>query len=358
MNALTQTVARYDMEAKSQDFVRYAIACAMSGGDSFQIRSICETRWPEARYGAVIQKAAVEAGDTTDATWAKPLAELAPVADAFLAAVRPRTLIGRMAGIRPAPFGVRFPVATSGTSAGWVGEAKPTPVTAMAFGEGTLKPAKVGGIVVTTKELLRSTSPEAEAQIKLDLETAIITFTDAQFVDPTVAAVDDVNPASITNGTTAVAASGTTAAAATADFKALVKKLTDAGIPLASPYFLMSPTAATGLAGLNVEMFRDVGPLGGSIMGIPVLTSPGVGSVIALVDATEIILADDGIVIDAAEHGSVQMDSAPTDPPTASTVLTSFFQSNLVGIKALRQMRWQKRRAGAAAYISGAAYGG
>jgi hypothetical protein len=50
------------------------------------------------------------------------------------------------------------------------------------------------------------------------------------------------------------------------------------------------------------------------------------------------------------------MDSAPTNPPTATTVMTSLWQMNLVGIRAERFVNWSKRRAGAAQWIDSAAY--
>jgi len=356
MSRLIDTATQYDMQAKALDFTRGAIAMALAERVGERPSNIIERRWPDARYSAVIRKAAIGAGSVGGTTWGSQLADLQPLADAFLEELRPLTFLGRMAGVRPAPFNIRFAAGTAAAAAGWVGEASAIPVTSLTFGDATLRPAKVGGIIITTDELLRSTSPAAEAQIKLDLQSAIVTFTDGQFIDPTITETA-ARPASVTNGTTAVAASGTTAADAVADFRALVKKLTDAGIGLAAPYFLMSTDMGARLAAFDVQMFRNVGPLGGTIMGIPVLTTPGSGAVIALVDAREIILADEGIEMNSAREASVQMDAAPNQTPGTATTQVSLFQANAAGIRVLRTMRWKKRRAGAAAYISGAAYG-
>ncbi|MGA0530640.1 phage major capsid protein [Hansschlegelia sp. KR7-227] len=344
------------MQAKALDFTRGVIAMAVADSVGDRPSAIIERRWPDARYSALIRKAAIGSGSVGGATWGSEIADLQPLADAFLEELRPLTFLGRMEGVRPAPFNIRFAAGTAAASAGWVGEASAIPITSMTFGEATMRLAKVGGIVVLTEELLRSTSPAAEAQIKLDLQSAIVTFTDAQIIDPTITETA-ARPASITNGTTPVAASDTTAEAAAADFRALVKKLTDAGVGLAAPYFLMSTDMGARLAGLDVQMFRDVGPLGGKVMGIPVLTTPGSGAVIALVDASEIALADEGLEIMTARQASVQMDTAPNQTPGTATNQVSLFQVNAVGVRALRSIRWRKRRAGAAAYISGAAYG-
>jgi hypothetical protein len=76
-----------------------------------------------------------------------------------------------------------------------------------------------------------------------------------------------------------------------------------------------------------------------------------------LVLANEILLADDGTVtIDASREASLQMDSAPDSPPSATTVLVSLWQNNMIGIKAERFINWQRRRAQAVAWIDGAKY--
>ena len=74
-------------------------------------------------------------------------------------------------------------------------------------------------------------------------------------------------------------------------------------------------------------------PLGGSICGIPVLISDGVtvGNVI-LVDATGIGAGSADVGFAEYHEGSVQLDTAPDSPPTASTNVISMFQMNLVGL--------------------------
>ena len=61
-------------------------------------------------------------------------------------------------------------------------------------------------------------------------------------------------------------------------------------------------------------------------------------------------------MLDASNQASLQMDSAPADPPVANTVMVSLWQMNMVGIRAERFINWTKRRAGAVQYITGAAY--
>jgi hypothetical protein len=62
------------------------------------------------------------------------------------------------------------------------------------------------------------------------------------------------------------------------------------------------------------------------------------------------------VTIDASREASLQMDSAPDSPPTASTVPVSMFQQNMVAIRAERYVNWIKARSTAASYIQYAKY--
>jgi hypothetical protein len=67
--------------------------------------------------------------------------------------------------------------------------------------------------------------------------------------------------------------------------------------------------------------------------------------------------ADDGEVhLDASGETSLQMDDAPDNPSTGSTVLASLWQQSLVGIRVDRVINWKRARASAVAFIEGVAY--
>jgi hypothetical protein len=85
--------------------------------------------------------------------------------------------------------------------------------------------------------------------------------------------------------------------------------------------------------------------------------SPGDGYPIIFAIAPEILLADDGqTVVDASTEASVQMDTTPDSPPTASTYMVRLWQMNFVGLRAERWINWLKRRTTVVGYISGAKY--
>jgi len=362
---------------KGTAFTRYAMSLARSKGNLMQAQEIAKA-WQDTPEVETVLKAAVAAGTTTDASWAKPLVEYENMVGEFAELLRPATIIGRIPGLRRVPFNIKIPRQTGGSSVGWVGEGKPKPVSALAFDQITLGMAKTAGIVVITDELARSSSPAAEGVVRDDLVAQTAQFLDSQFVDPAKAAVSNVSPASITNGVTPVTASGTDADAVRADVQELMGKFITANLSLAGAVWIMTEMQALGLAlmlnplgqpefpGLQIN-----GNSGGTFFGLPVVLSEnipanagagdpvvGAGARIILAKAGEILLADDGqTMLDVSSEASLQMDSAPDAPPSATTVLVSLWQHNMIGIRAERYINWAKRRAGAVQFIDSANYG-
>ncbi len=358
----TPVVTVKSLAPKGTAFVRMCMAMAASKGDSYQAIERAKT-WKDTPEVELMTKAAVAAGSTTDATWAGPLAVVQPLVNEFLELLRPRTLLGRVPGLKQVPFNISVSTQTTGGTYGWVGQNKPKPVTKADFGTVTLTFAKAAGIIVLTEELVKLSTPSAENLVKEEMIAGMGQFLDGQFIDPAVAAVANVNPASITNGAATAAASGVTGAAAKADLAARVATFTAASIPIEGSSWLMSDSNAFGL-GLSVNalgqpLFPGVSIAGGSIFGIPIVVSNNVGNRVVLVHAPSILYADDGgVSIDVSREASVQMDSAPTDVVDATTVYISLWQRNLVGLKAERFITWTRARTAAVTYISAAAYNG
>ena len=352
-------------------FIRSIMALAAGKGDSYRTMEIAK-QWnsstPEVETMVKMlpqyemhMKAAIAAGTTTDATWAGPLSVVRPLLDEFLELLRPRTLLGRIPGMKRVPFNVSVASQTTGGTYGWVGQNKPKPVTKADYATVTLTFAKAAGIIVLTEELVKLSTPSAEALVREEMIAGMGQFLDLQFQDPAVAAVANVNPASITNGAATAAASGVTGAAAKADLAARVATFTAAGIPLEGSVWLMNDSNAFGLAmsvnALGQPLFPGMSITGGSIFGIPVVVSNSLSTRIVLMHAPSILYADDGgVSIDVSREASVQMDSAPTDTVDATTVYVSLWQRNLVGLKAERFITWLRARTAAVTYITAAAY--
>jgi HK97 family phage major capsid protein len=234
----------------------------------------------------------------------------------------------------------------------------------------TLDFAKIAGIIVINQELARLATPSAELLVRNDLAKAVVQFMDSQFVDPSKSAVSGVSPASITNGVSAITASGTTGAALRTDIKALFSAFLTANMQVSNVVLLMPQRTALGISlmtnSLGQREFPDLTMNGGTLMGVPVITSENIpstggsptdGDPIIILSAPDILLADDGQVsIDASQEASLQMDTAPDSPATASTTFVSLWQQNQIGIRAERYINWAKRRSTAVQYIQNAKY--
>lgn len=317
-----------------------------------------------AQAEGILTKAAMDVGTTADATWANPLVQYQDMAGEFIDLLRPATILGRLTGVRRVPFMIRVASKTQGSTVGWVGETLSKPVSELAFASVTMGRAKIAGIVVISEELALDSSPSAEAVVRQDLVDTIAQFMDAQFIDPAVAAVANVSPASVTNGVTKTVSAGTSFANIMTDISGAFQTFIDADLTPSSGVWIMSPTSAMKLSMVrtsqDVFAFPDITIAGGTLLGLPVVVSDSVpgttsgGRIIVLMDQSEIWVADEGGVrIAVSGEASLQMSSTPS---TGAQSLVSMFQNNDIAIRAERMVNWQKRRSAAVTYIDGVFY--
>lgn len=348
-------------------FARHVMALAVAKGDPWRAADYAKKTWgdgaSEIETGlrdGMITRAAVAPGTTAQATFAAPLV-VTNYLNEYLNLLRPLTLIGRIPNLRHVPFNVSMPAQTAGGTYKWVGQGKWKPVTNAQYASVTLAFAKASGIIVLTEELVRLSTPPAESAVRDELVKGAQAFLDAQFVDSTVAAVAGVNPASITNGVTGTAAGGTTPAFARSDIAARIAAMVTLGYPVNELVILMSESIGFNLGlALNAvgsPLFPGLNATGGSIIGVPVVTSQAVGNQVIIAHAPSILIADEnGVEIDISREASLQLDSAPTDPIDATATLTSLWQANLVALRVERWITWGKARSNSVDRITGVAY--
>ena len=356
-------------------FTRYVLALCRAPGNLVGALEVAKNQsgWiAETPEVIEVLKAAVAAGTTTEPTWASALVFYQQMVSEFIELLRPQTILGRLDKLRRVPFNVRMASQTSGSTAYWVGEGQPKPVSKLGFDAVTLQWAKAAGIVVLTEELVRVSTPSAEAIVRADVTAQIAQFLNEQFVNPDVAPVAGVSPGSITNGIAGTTPTGTDAAAVRADVETLFGTYLAANLNPANAVWIMPETTALALSlmlnPLGQPLFPQINMNGGFFFGLPVVTSmsavvggsPNRGNLMVLANQSEILVADDGqVTIDASREASLQMDSAPTDaagsPPTATTMV-SMFQTNSVAIRAERWINWKRRRPQAVAWLSAVAY--
>lgn len=317
---------------------------------------------------ALVTKAAVPAATTTDPTWAAPLVQVGGVYADFIEFLRPQSIIGRFGAggvpsLRRVPFRTPLVGQTSGGEGYWTGEGQAKPLTQFDLDSTIIEPLKIANIAVATMELIRDSSPSADVMIRDQLAAAITSRLDTDFINPAKAAVSGVSPASILNGVAAIPSTGTDAEAVRNDIRLLFNAFIAANNAPTSGVFIMAATNALALSlmqnPLGQSEFPGLTMNGGNFMGLPVIVSQYVpAGTVALVNANDIYLADEGgIELAMSTEASLQMDNAPDNPTTATTVLVSLWQRNLVGFRAERTINWARRRPSAVAYLSGVAWG-
>ncbi len=152
-----------------------------------------------------------------------------------------------------------------------------------------------------------------------------------------------------------------------------MQKFVDANNPLSSGVWIMP-------AGLALSLSMMVNPLGqpefpgltangGTFFGLPVIVSEYAGanylsgSIVVLVNASDIYFADEGgVSVDMSREASLEMlDSSLQGSAVADvngTSLVSLWQTNSVGFLAERTVNWARRRHTGVTYLTGAAWGG
>lgn len=296
-------------------------------------------------------------------------AGVAPVVDAdvgvgftnpeLFSAVEQGSIIGKMSLLRRVPFLVRLLAPTAASRGYWVGAARAKPLSRFALTGSALQPKTVVTVVALTAEAARFEDPLVDAATRADMIRANTERLDASFIDVSNAGVADLEPESVTSGATQINSTGDPAR----DAEALIEVF--AG-DLASAFFVSDPLTATrfGLArdAGGSSMFPDAGPRGGSILNIPLITSRGspidttTGGQLALIDASSIAVALDGMNVDRAEGAAIEMADDPDNEPDANTVLVSLFQSDLIALRTVMHANWEVQRPGAVAVVTGCIY--
>lgn len=330
-------------ELAGVDLMR-ALACLASvGGKPEAAQALYHERFPRTVFSDIVvkafttpqTKAAISVGDTVTPTWAGSLVALKPlISIGFLPLLKEASLLGRVQGLRQVPLYTVIPVESASPSFAWVGQGIAKAAAKFGFGTSlTLLPTKAAGTIALTRELGLLMQPGAEQELQNQLVAGAADFTDRAFLDPANAGIATVAPASITHGVTATP-TGTTADATLAALStAFYTALPGARIPtLVASEATLSHFTATHPA-------LDAG---GSTLGrFAVVTTPAApANTLVVFDAARVLYNDSGVEIDASQEASIQMSDTPDNPTTATTVLVSLWQTNLIGYRVERAINW------------------
>jgi Phage capsid family len=320
-----------------------------------------------------MMKAAVSAGGAGSGEWGMEVADFSRNAREWVALSNAETVLGRLDCVR-VPFKTRVIVETDPASAGFVAAGVAIPLAQLSLDATTaLERLKIGTICAFTNELLEVWGPGTQANVDERLRLAVQRGLDAALLDPERAAANGVRPGSLLNGISPLGDFTNTAAGALTDIEALLGALVDAGSDLRRVRLVTHPRTALTLSLMQNTngnaTFPNLTAVGGAIAGVPVLTSVSAvraGSptetIVAAIDASRIVLADDGdVVLDASRIAAVEMSSAPSgdsvgthSSPTEPTAanLTSAFQTHTTLLKVVRWINWERADDSAVAWMT------
>jgi hypothetical protein len=276
-------------------------------------------------------------GGSPDA-WGNALADFKVLANAFLATLRSVGVFDAMLpDMLRLPFRTRVALSLATVNGDDVDEGALKLVHEMEFGADTLDFRKASAMVIVSDELMRLAN--TEGLIEAELRAGVVGATDRDFLAKLIAA------------TTPVASSGSV-------LEDLATLFATVETGSASRWYFVIPVeAAAQLATTpsltNGQAYPDMGPTDGRLGAIPVLTSDQLTNTAVLVDASVIAAAAEGLTVQVASHGTVDLNNgeSPSQP-------VSLWQKNLKGILVERFWDATVLRSSRVASLSGVSYSG
>lgn len=279
--------------------------------------------------------------------------------------LRPASVVRQMGPtIIPMPTGTfRIPKMTQGTSFSYIGENRPAPVTQPQFGNITLTFKKLAGLVPMSNDLLRYSSPGADAIVRDDVVNGMAYAENLNFMrgDGTSGTpkgllnwvLDDQKI--IANATQSLAN-------ITTDLGALILSMMNKNVPMVRPGWIMAPrtwnylmtiSTANGVYPFREELSqkRLWGWPIGMTTSVPI-TLNGQGRVgeseIYLVDWNDVALGESqNLIIDASQEAAY----------TDGGVLISAYQNDQTVIRAIAEHDLVMRRQESISVLVGSVYG-
>jgi HK97 family phage major capsid protein len=330
--------------------VQYARCLLLAHQHGIEPVRVAERLYPSRRDEQLVQvmRAAVDTHATQAGAPGTELYSLRTMQTSFADAVRPLTVLGKLQTTR-VPLATTLPMLATRTVFSFVEERMPIPVAAPAFGSTNvvLAPKKVAGILVTSKELMAHS--EGEAVLQREMVAGCIEGIDRGLLDP-LATVSAGRPASITSESdiTYQGAGADTAAEIDVLLSAMVGDLIGKGSTLERCAWVTSPQNCAALSmmrGATTDALSYPGLTvnGGTLFGLPLYASASAPSDgLTLVDGGELLVGDEGeTAVQVTDSAMVQMD----DAPSGTTNLVSLFQADSLGLKIVRTINWQFKRA-------------
>lgn len=267
--------------------------------------------------------------------------------------LRPASVMRKMNPmILPMPTGtMRIPKVATGAAASYISENTNIGVTAPSFGQIVLSWKKLAALVPISNDLIRYSSPAADAVVRDDVVRAMAQAENLAFLRGDGTANSPKGLRYWINAANVLTSAGTTLANMTTDIGAMILALLNNNVPMTRPAWLMSPRSwnalnlaqtTTGAFAFRAEMAN------GTLMGFPFAFSthvPGAGATgeLYLADFADVVIGESlNLIVDASAEAAYY---------DGSQVIASFSQDQTV-IRVIAEHDFALRRDVSAAVMT------
>jgi len=341
-----------DLNLRNAEFTRYMRHVIEGGGDLFlSLTNAKNSRAPE----RVVQilRTAVQAGSTLPGDdWGEILVPHRQIADAYLSSLAHMSLfdaaVGGMIQLPLEPPSSAA-VVTAAIVGEVVGERAPRAISRASFVATPLESLEASCICVVTDDLAR-TAPVLESVLNGEMKLALATAMNAHFV-AAITPTGSPDPA--------IASAGNTAADVAEDLRAALD-LIDVD-QLSRLIIAVPPLLAVRLALLDDTTgrlaFPQMTPQGGTISGVRVVPTDGLGTDEALVFDAHAFAGNGGTLLVDSSQSTIQLDDDPTNPPDAAAVMQALWQTGKRALRLRRRYAFRQLRTRSVARISSVSWG-
>ena len=291
-------------------------------------------------------RAAVEAGQTGN--WGADLVAYGLFAEAFVESLRNVGVFDlALPLMRRVPLHSQLVLVTTGAVGAVTPQAQAKVISKLALASDQVDEKKALAIVFASDEVTK-VSAVANDLFSAELSSAVALKTDEGFLNE------------ITSGLSPTASNGGTAIAIQQDLYALLAALTlDARSQV---IIAMDPNAVKHMAiattSTGARAFPEMGVKGGVVAGCTIVPSDAATQKMIAFDANQIAGNSGTVALDTSREATINFSDAPDSPPSTSTPYVSFWQGNLVGLKAERFWGATRLRDTAVAVVSNVIYTG
>lgn len=300
-------------------FPAYAWALAAGSDDTLQAYTSLKAAFP-GRFPRVetVLKAAVEAGNTTDASWAAALSDYGAMLAAWLATGR-ASAFDRIAALsRSGRIGYGYTATVAVPTAAALEESTWKPLTHVEFAKDALPRRKSAALVALSDEALRVFPAGALDLIDRELRSAVRAVTDTELF--AILRAPSATPTAASTGDLLADLSTATADIDVTGESRLVYVLSPAA--LAQAALKRTADGAACYPGLSTS--------GGTLNGVLVVPSDSAGGDGILVDADGLVLASETIALRSSRQAALVFDS---EPGSSEQNAVSLFQTNTVAMR-------------------------